>query len=385
MPSTDTPDGETATVDDVGEALAIAPGFNLARLRAEALHHTPLAVVALTYCAIAAFVLSAHDIVGLPVFGEYLAATAFPMGVLVAFRVFGETAYHVMHVRPFRLKGLWGGIRQSELFSGERVAAAIIPLMLLPLFSSVFTSFKISIPEINPFSWDPALMELDRLVHGGVHPWEVLQPLLGHPFVTSAVSYLYNIWQGMILFVYWQIVRIDGRALRIQFLLAFVLSWAILGSAGAYVFSSAGPCYYDKVADGPNPYAAQMDYLHTAHVQFTNWSVYAQGYLWRIYETGNAHLGGGISAMPSLHVGVALLLFLLTRRFGRWGAWLTGGYLGVILIGSVHLGWHYAIDGYVGLLGAGLLWIVAGWMVRTLVPPAPPPPPLAPGPAPQSG
>lgn len=363
MPPLDTPD-----------TASIPPGLNLARMRAETLHHAPLAIVALAYSAIAAYALSLHGIFGLPVFSEYLLATAFPMMILVAFRVFGETAYHVMHVRPFRVGALVAGIRRSELFSGERVAAAIIPLLLLPLFSSTFTSFKISIPEINPFSWDPLLMELDRTLHGGMHPWEILQPVLGHPFVTSAISYLYNIWQGMILFVYWQIVRIEGRELRMQFLLAFVMAWAVLGSAGAYAFSSAGPCFYGDVVVGDNPFAAQMDYLHAAHAQYTNWSVYAQGYLWRIYESGNAHLGGGISAMPSLHVGVALLLFLLAKRFGRVPAWLTGGYLAVILIGSVHLGWHYAIDGYAGLLGAWVLWRFAGWLVKTVVPPAPPPP-----------
>jgi hypothetical protein len=32
----------------------------------------------------------------------------------------------------------------------------------------------------------------------------------------------------------------------------------------------------------------------------------------------------------------------------------------LILLGSVHLGWHYAVDGYAGALGAALLWHLVG-------------------------
>jgi hypothetical protein len=36
----------------------------------------------------------------------------------------------------------------------------------------------------------------------------------------------------------------------------------------------------------------------------------------------------------------------------------------VILLGSVHLGWHYAVDGYAGLLLGWLAWIAAGPVAR---------------------
>lgn len=343
----------------------------LARLRRELAHHALLLSITLTYCIAAVFYLSNRGLVGLPLFTEYLVAALVPIAALAAFRMFGETFYHAVHVRPFQWGGLWRGIRRSEIFSPERAAAALVPVLLLPLFSSVFTSFKVAIPHIAPFSWDLALMRFDMALHGGMHPWELLQPLLGHPLLTSAVSYLYNLWMGMLLVVYWQMFRLKERELRMQFLLSFVIIWIVLGSIGALMFSSAGPCYYGAVVDGPNPYAAQMAYLNASHEQFKVWSVVAQEFLWEIYQNDTAHLGTGISAMPSLHVGVALLLFFLARHYGRRMAWLAGAYLVVILIGSVHLGWHYAVDGYAGLAGAWLAWGVAGWLVRTVVPPAP--------------
>jgi len=343
------------------------------RLRAEAAHHVPLLLITVFYCIAAASYLSSQGIVGLPVFKEYLIATAIPLAAFAGFRIFGETTYHTFHVRPFRFAGLWQGIRQSEIFSTERAAAAFIPVLLLPLFSSVFTSFKVSIPEIAPFSWDPVLMRYDLALHGGFHPWELLQPVLGHPLITSALSYLYNFWHGMIFVVYWQMFRIKKRALRMQFLLSFVLAWAVLGSIGALLFSSAGPCYYANVVDGPNPFADQMAYLYAAHDVFPNRAILAQDYLWQIYQDGKAHLGGGISAMPSLHIAVGMLIFLLARSYGRRVAWLAGGYMVVLMVGSVHLGWHYAIDGYVGIIGGLAAWMIAGWLVRNFVPSPPSP------------
>jgi len=114
-----------------------------------------------------------------------------------------------------------------------------------------------------------------------------------------------------------------------------------------------------------------MAYLYDAHGQYQNWGIIAQNYLWQIYQNGQAHLGGGISAMPSLHVAVALLVFLLMRPYGPRLAWLFGGYVVVMLVGSVHLGWHYAVDGYAGLVGGWVAWVSAGWLVRRVVPPAP--------------
>ncbi|MFP3422358.1 phosphatase PAP2 family protein, partial [Bacillus sp. SIMBA_161] len=83
----------------------------------------------------------------------------------------------------------------------------------------------------HPFSWDRTLMQVDRAIHFGVQPWEWLHPWLANPWLTSGISYLYNLWIPLMwLVVYWQIFRLRDRALRMQFLLAFVFCWAVLGS-----------------------------------------------------------------------------------------------------------------------------------------------------------
>ena len=354
------------------------------RLRLEFTHHLPLLILTATYCIGATFYLSQHGIFGLPVFQDYLIGAAIPLAAMAGFRIFGETTYHAMHVRPFRPAGIWTGIRNSEIFASDRLAAAFVPMLLLPLFSSVFTSFKTSIPEIIPYAWDPLLMEWDLGLHGGIHPWEILQPILGHPFVSMVFSYLYNLWHGMILVVYWQMFRVQDRELRMQFLIAFVLTWVLLGSVGALLLSSAGPCYYEAIVGAANnPYADQMAYLYAAHEQFPNRALLAQEYLWMLYETGRAGLGGGISAMPSLHVGVAVLVFFMARGFNRTAAWIAGVYAIIVMTGSVHLAWHYAIDGYVAILGAIITWKLAAWIVKRFVASPPEPLPATPQLSPQ--
>jgi uncharacterized membrane protein len=59
----------------------------------------------------------------------------------------------------------------------------------------------------------------------------------------------------------------------------------------------------------------------------------------------------------------AMTLWRFGRRIGI-AAWL---FVAVILLGSVGLGWHYAIDGYAALIGVALLWRVAGWAARSWV------------------
>ncbi|MCP4182981.1 MAG: hypothetical protein GY761_06650, partial [Hyphomicrobiales bacterium] len=67
------------------------------------------------------------------------------------------------------------------------------------------------------------------------------------------------------------------------------------------------------------------------------------------YRTGNSGRGVGISAFPSVHVGLITLNALFAREIFPRLAGLAFAYVGIILVSSVYLGWHYAIDGYVAI------------------------------------
>ena len=107
-----------------------------------------------------------------------------------------------------------------------------------------------------------------------------------------------------------------------------------------------------------------MGWLAAASADYPIWSLGIMDALWKAYETGDGVVNG-ISAMPSMHVGTSVLFALLGFASGkRWVGWLLAGFAALIMIGSVHLGWHYAIDGYAGALVAVFGWWAAGKLVR---------------------
>ncbi|MEE8137334.1 MAG: phosphatase PAP2 family protein [Thermoanaerobaculia bacterium] len=66
----------------------------------------------------------------------------------------------------------------------------------------------------------------------------------------------------------------------------------------------------------------------------------------------------GVAAMPSLHVGVHWLFTLWFRRHLRPLFLLALLATLLTFVGSVVTGWHYAIDGYVGIvLAQGVFWL----------------------------
>jgi hypothetical protein len=246
----------------------------------------------------------------------------------------------------------------------RRLCMVLPVLLILPFFGATFSNLKVLIPAIVPFSWDPTLSEWDRLLHGGYYPWQILQPLLGHPYVTSFINAVYHLWfflaYGVIC---WQIASTDRPRLRMQYLLTFVLIWAVIGNIAAMLLSSAGPVYYGRITGLADPYAPLMTYLQHASTIAPVPALQVQDMLWKLYQSQGLALGGGISAMPSLHVAIAVSFVLLARAIDRRLAIAFAVFATLIFLGSVHLGWHYAIDGYAGIAGAWLIWRAVGWIL----------------------
>lgn len=267
--------------------------------------------------------------------------------------------------RPNRpLTQLWHEIRMS-LATPERLAHALPMLVAMLAFGGTFTVFKAAIPFLTPFSWDQPFEELDRWLHGGVAPWELLQPLLGHPVITHVINWAYNFWFYFLSLIWvWQAFRQSDNGLRLQFFLSLTLGWILLGNVAATWLSSAGPCYYGRVVGLPDPYAPLMAYLHGVNETHTIWALGAQELLWGNYQARDIMLGSGISAMPSMHVAIATLFALVCWRVRRWLGIAMTIYAVIIMLGSVHLGWHYAIDGYVGAAGMLAIWWCVGQLLK---------------------
>jgi hypothetical protein len=146
-----------------------------------------------------------------------------------------------------------------------------------------------------------------------------------------------------------------------------VLAWLIGGGILAIALSSAGPCYYADLGLSPNPYQPLMYYLHNTNEQFPIWALIAQRTLWEAY-IGADTLVSGISAMPSMHVTIVVIQAIMGWRLSKWLGTALSLYAITILVGSVHLGWHYAVDGYVAIALAFLCWWLSGMLVASTTP-----------------
>jgi hypothetical protein len=276
--------------------------------------------------------------------------------------ILGRLAYVMAVVRPPHITRHFAAEMAGRFFTLRRIVVALPALLFVPAFLSAFTSFKAMIPDINPFSWDPDFAQLDFLLHGGNHPWALLQPLLGYPVVTQAINLVYLSWFFLLHGVlFWQAFSLRAPLLRTRFFLTFALSWALLGSLGAVYFSSAGPCYYGLVTGLEDPFLPLMDYLRSVE-QTVGLPILlgAQAGLWQAYQASGTEAFAGISAMPSMHLAMTTLFTLVCWRTSRLLGLAFGIYTLVMLLGSVHLGWHYAVDGYAAIAGVWLIWLVVG-------------------------
>jgi hypothetical protein len=269
-------------------------------------------------------------------------------------------------IARLRARTLRGTIRLlwSEGWLSERPIRHVLMSASLAAFFWAFARWKSAIPLVHPFAWDERLWSLGARLHGG-QPDMLLAPIFGSPRAIMGLDRLYETW-WFVLFglLMWQIWQRDLAKSK-RFLLAFALIWIVLGIFLATIFSSAGPCYA-RLLTGTHRYDELFARLNAANAVWPLTVIAAQKYLWIAYTRGIVLQGGGISAFPSLHVaGATLSALALSERSRGLGAlgWM---YVVLIWIASIMLGWHYSLDGYVGVIGAVVCWLVAGWLTTPI-------------------
>jgi hypothetical protein len=240
-------------------------------------------------------------------------------------------------------------LARREGWFGERVLGYGLLVLTLTIFLWAFTAWKVSIP---PFTWDPTLARLDSVIHGTA-PYHYL---LGSPRLTRVLDRVYWSWHYALLgLVLWQGWFGTPRE-RARFWLAFLLTWVLLGAFLATLFASAGPVFYQRVTGHPGPFGPLLAYLAAQPGLGVGEGART---LWAANTGTRFIIGTGISAFPSLHVGIAVLG--VCAAWSRpWLAGLFAIFTLAVLAGSVALGWHYAIDGYASILLVPLIWWLAG-------------------------
>ena len=195
--------------------------------------------------------------------------------------------------------------------------------------------------------------------------WEWLQPVVGHPAITVLLDAFYHKgWTLMSLGALGLVIVSPASPLRRRYITASVLLLFLVGTLSALALSSAGPPYYDQVVRGPDPYAPLFSYLSTVGKHTPLISSEGRDVLWTAYRHHVDAFGLGISAMPSMHVATATLAACLAFAIGPWLGLIATLCTIVVAVASVSLGWHYALDGYVGAALAIAVWWIAGRIER---------------------
>jgi hypothetical protein len=244
---------------------------------------------------------------------------------------------------PFKRSGEW--LRQN----GTRLLITLVAVQVSSAAAAAFSALKAALPALIPYWSDSYLAAFEGRLFG-MQSWELSHLLFG--WATPAIDLIYFSWIFVQVAVFYAVLVSKPSPLKTRALVSYSLGWMILGLGAAYTLSSAGPIFHDRMFGG-DTFAGLEAALRDAPA-----TMRAADKLWQVHRMGGNGVGAGISAMPSLHVAIALWIALIARhsRLGLAG-WI---YFGLICLGSVHLGWHYASDSLIGAVGFYLIWSVSG-------------------------
>lgn len=283
---------------------------------------------------------------GSDLLGSYLnvGMTATVMGVLLWVGVPWLRSRDHRHLDP---------TKALPLILRERWPLLLLPFLLSPLFMAGFTVMKVCLPFMTGYHWDVFWTEADAVLFG-TDPWRVTHALIG-PRGSELMAHVYTLIWGTAMTFILPIYVLSGRPDRvINAYSALMMIWLVGGVGGTAIFSSMGPVFADmadaSLADRFAPLRASLiDRLggDDGAIILTS-----QDYLRRTVDVHHVFRAAGVSAMPSMHIATsAFLVMLAGRTLWRWPAMAL---LVTMWVGSVHFGYHYALD---GIVGAAITWI----------------------------
>ncbi|TCM79052.1 PAP2 superfamily protein [Rhizobium sp. BK068] len=239
--------------------------------------------------------------------------------------------------------------RLAHLFSGMAL------LMALMIFQGTFTSIKNLLPIIRGgFLYDQWLANLDALLSFGRDPWKVLLSIAGHDAIIKIVDWNYSVLWFVVCFGTLFYVATSPRAasMRVRYISMFMLVWVVCGNILAGIFISAGPVFYGAVTGDERRFAELATFLALPDGPAA--ANLFQSYLWSLHAHSTSGFGSGISAFPSVHVGLIALNAFFAAEVSRKLGIIAFCYTAFVMASSVYLGWHYAVDGYASLLVVGV-------------------------------
>ncbi|MCP5038334.1 MAG: hypothetical protein GY945_12130 [Rhodobacteraceae bacterium] len=225
------------------------------------------------------------------------------------------------------------------------------------MFHVSFTLVKTSLPYILPFFADPFWAGIDEALHGGTAPWILAHEIAALlPFdMKEAFPFYLEYWTIPAVYLPALMAALDRDQVRIHRIMTlYLIVWVLLGNIMALAGMSAGPVYYDRLLGGET-FSNLSHTLATSGISDTLIG-YIQDGLWQLYVENEQVFGAGISAFPSVHVGIIMVGAIYLWERSRLLLPIGLAYVVLILFLSVYTGYHYAIDGYVSILVVFLAW-----------------------------
>ncbi|WP_293799819.1 phosphatase PAP2 family protein [uncultured Bosea sp.] len=296
------------------------------------------------------------DMDGVAIFAEYLGIAIWCLASLYAIYRLAWLAIVARDPSPFKtfLKPYKG-----FLLDGPRMANFAVALAAIFVFVAGFGVLKGAIALLNPFRWDVTFADIDRWLHFGRLPHEYFWWLIEWPAAIFFVNLCYNLWYFIMIGTIFIVAAArEDTPLRQQYLISFMSIWLVAGFFVATIFSSAGPCFFEDLGLGYR-YKPLMDALEHSSEAWPIWALKTQDMLWEGYKHQRAG-SLGISAFPSLHVATSVLFALYYSERWKIVGILMWIFAAIIMVGSVVLGWHYAIDGYAGAALSWSIWHLVG-------------------------
>jgi len=234
----------------------------------------------------------------------------------------------------------------------DRASLLVLPAIVLPLFLIGYTAAKCAIPFLVGYSWDTFFANADRYIFGD-DVWHLSRRFLGNSN-SHLWEWLYTVgWGGAFFIVANAISLFGSKRLAGVYFTAMLATWLIGGCFMAYAFSAAGPVFAQQFDPGLygrfNPLRETLaSSLGDGPIKFT------QQYLATMAHVHVATKGGGISAMPSMHMATASI-YVLAARGTKWLSpaivfWM------IIFVASGYFGYHYWVDGIAAAAVALLCW-----------------------------
>ncbi len=304
------------------------------------------------------------------VFGKYLFEAMF-LGLLVfPICVLAADTACILHRfdrrRSLVLRRVFSPRRIGFLISGSAMLIAVM------YFGGVFSSVKSTLVIWQGgFHFDRQLADIDAFLHFGVDPWRLVTPLMDSAAARLFVGYNYStVWSAIAFGTVFFVAQSPRAAsIRSRYLVSFMLVWVLLGNVLAGLFMSAGPVFYAQVTGDGARFAGLSMFLEESAALGDNTGMY-QAYLWSLRESGQSGFASGISAFPSVHVGLIVMNTMFAWDANRKFGWAMIAYSLLIMASSVGLGWHYAVDGYVSAILVILMHVglkrFYGWQSRTV-------------------